>query len=270
MSNAIIRSIVRVGAVLATLAAAGLAQADWALNMTEGVTEVSRSVYSLHMLIFWVCVAIAVLVFGAMIWSIIHHRKSKGVKPATFHDSLQVEIAWTVIPFFILVLMAIPSAQVLIGMEDFRNSDLSIKVTGYQWKWHYDYLGEDVAFFSTLDRTHNAARQVRSGVDVNLVPDYLLEVDNPLVVPTGQKVRLLLTAHDVIHAWWVPAFGNKKDAIPGYVQELWFKVDLDRPGTYRGQCVELCGRDHGFMPVVVEVKPRAEFDAWLAARKTTE
>lgn len=267
MSNAIQKSIVRVGAVLATLAAAGIAQADWALNMTQGVTEVSRSVYDLHMLIFWVCVAIAVIVFGAMIWSIVYHRKSRGAKSATFHDSLEVEIAWTVIPFLILIGMAIPSAQVLIEMEDFRNSDVSIKVTGYQWKWQYEYLDQGVSFFSTLDREHNAARQVRSGVDVHQVPNYLLNVDNPLVVPTGQKVRLLLTSHDVIHAWWVPAFGNKKDAIPGYVQELWFKVDLDKPGTYRGQCVELCGRDHGFMPIVVKALPPAEYQAWLAEQK---
>ena len=266
MSNAITKCLVRVGAGLALLAAAGVAQADWALNLTEGVTDVSRSVYSLHMLIFWVCVAIAVVVFGAMIWSIVHHRKSKGVTPATFHDSLEVEIAWTVIPFLILIGMAIPSAQVLIGMEDFRNSEVSIKVTGYQWKWHYEYLDQGVGFFSTLDREHNVARQLRSGIDVHQYPDYLLNVDRPMVVPTGKKVRLLLTAHDVIHAWWVPAFGNKKDAIPGYVQELWFKVDADKPGIYRGQCTELCGRDHAFMPIVVEALPPAEYDAWLATQ----
>ena len=267
MSNAIHNSIVRVGAVLATLALAGVAQADWALNLTEGVTEVSRSVYSLHMLVFWICVAIAVVVFGAMIWSIIHHRKSKGVTPATFHDSLEVEIAWTIIPFLILVGMAIPSAQVLIGMEDFRNSEVSIKVTGYQWKWQYEYLDQGVGFFSTLDRAHNVARQVGSGIDVNQYPNYLLDVDNPLVVPTGRKVRLLVTAHDVIHAWWVPALGGKKDAIPGFVQEMWFKIDADKPGVYRGQCAELCGRDHGFMPIVVKALPAAEYDAWLAEQK---
>ncbi len=267
MSNAIHQSIARVGAVLASLAAAGIAHADWALNMTEGVTEVSRSVYGLHMLVFWICVAIAVVVFGAMIWSIIYHRKSKGVTPATFHDSLEVEIAWTVIPFLILVGMAIPSAQVLIGMEDFRNSDVSIKVTGYQWKWHYEYLDQGVAFFSTLDREHNAARQLRSGIDVHQIPNYLLNVDNPLVVPTGKKVRILLTANDVLHAWWVPALGGKKDAIPGFVQEMWFKIDADKPGTYRGQCAELCGRDHGFMPIVVKALPAAEYDAWLAEQK---
>lgn len=267
MSYATTKGIARIGAVLASLAAAGVARADWALNLTEGVTEVSRSVYSLHMLVFWICVAIAVVVFGAMIWSIVHHRKSKGVKPATFHDSLEVEIAWTILPFLILVGMAIPSAQVLIGMEDFRNSEVTVKVTGYQWKWQYEYLDQGVGFFSTLDRTHNAARQTGSGIDVNQYPDYLLEVDNPLVVPTGRKVRLLVTAHDVIHAWWVPAFGGKKDAIPGFVQEMWFKIDADKPGVYRGQCTELCGRDHGFMPIVVKALPADEYDAWLAEKK---
>jgi len=266
MSTVILKGIARIAIVFAALAA-GAARADWALNMTEGVTEVSASVYKLHMQIFIVCCVIALVVFGAMIWSIVRHRKSLGVKPATFHDSLEVEIAWTVIPFLILVAMAIPSAQVLIGMEDFRNSQLSIKVTGYQWKWHYDYLDEGVAFFSTLDREHNAARRLGSGVDVTQFPDYLLEVDEPLVVPVGKKIRLLLTAQDVLHAWWVPALGGKKDAIPGYVQEMWFKVDADKAGVYRGQCAELCGRDHGFMPIVVRALPQDEYDAWLAARK---
>jgi cytochrome c oxidase subunit 2 len=219
------------------------------------------------MLIFWVCVAIAVVVFGAMIWSIVHHRKSKGAKPADFHDSVAVEIAWTVVPFLILVAMAIPSARTLLKMEDFRKSDLTIKVTGYQWKWHYDYIDDGVAFYSTLDAASNAARQKGSGIDPATVPNYLLEVDRPLVVPVGKKVRLLLTANDVIHAWWVPALGGKKDAIPGYVQEFWFQVDEDKPGLYRGQCAELCGRDHGFMPIVVQALAPAEYDAWLAARK---
>jgi len=243
------------------------ASADWALNMTEGVTQISAEVYKLHMWIFWVCVVIAVVVFGAMIWSIVHHRKSKGAKPADFHDSLAVEIAWTVVPFLILVAMAIPSARTLIKMEDFRDSQVTIKVTGYQWKWHYDYLEQGVSFFSTLDREHNAARQLGSGIDVHAIPNYLLNVDEPLVVPTGKKVRLLLTSNDVIHAWWVPALGGKKDAIPGYVQEMWFEVDEDKPGVYRGQCAELCGRDHGFMPIVVEAKLPADYEAWLAERK---
>jgi cytochrome c oxidase subunit 2 len=266
MSTFSTKGIVRALVVLAAFAA-GAAHADWALNMTEGVTEVSRDVYWLHMLIFKICVGIAVLVFGVMIWSIVHHRKSRGVKPATFHDSLEVEIAWTVVPFLILVAMAIPSARVLIGMEDFRNSQLTVKVTGYQWKWHYDYLDDGVSFFSTLDAEHNAARRMGSGIDVNRFPDYLLEVDEPLVVPVGVKVRLLVTAQDVIHSWWVPALGGKKDAIPGFVQEFWFKVEADKPGVYRGQCAELCGRDHAFMPIVVRALPQAEYDAWLAERK---
>jgi cytochrome c oxidase subunit 2 len=255
-----------VAVALTALVTAG-AQADWALNMTEGVTRVSHDVYGLHMLIFWVCVAIAFVVFGAMIYSIVNHRKSKGAKPADFHDSLAVEIAWTVVPFMILIAMAIPSAKTLIKMEDFRGSEVTIKVTGYQWKWHYEYLDQGVGFFSTLDREHNAARQLGSGVDVHQIPNYLLNVDQPMVVPTGKKVRLLLTANDVIHSWWVPALGGKKDAIPGYVQEFWFEVDEDKPGLYRGQCAELCGRDHGFMPIVVEALAPAEYDAWLAARK---
>lgn len=260
-------SFSRALAALAALVVSSTARAEWALNMPEGVTRISHEVYGLHMLIFWVCVIIAVFVFGAMIYSIVMHRKSKGVKPADFHDSLAVEIAWTVVPFLILVAMAIPSARTLIKMEDFRGSEVTIKVTGYQWKWHYDYLDQGVSFFSTLDREHNAARQINSGIDVNTIPNYLLEVDEPLVVPTGKKVRLLLTANDVIHAWWVPDLGGKKDAIPGYIQEMWFEVDADKPGLYRGQCAELCGRDHGFMPIVVNAVSPAEYDAWLAGRK---
>lgn len=265
--NPLRRESLRALAALATLATSGAAHAEWALNMTEGVTQISQEVYGLHMLIFWVCCAIAALVFGVMIYSIINHRKSKGVKPADFHDSIAVEIAWTVVPFLILVIMAIPSARTLIKMEDFRGSEVTIKVTGYQWKWHYDYLDQGVSFFSTLDREHNAARQMGSGIDVRQVANYLLDVDNPLVVPTGKKVRLLLTANDVIHAWWVPALGGKKDAIPGYVQELWFKIDEDKPGVYRGQCAELCGRDHGFMPIVVNALSAADYDVWLAAHQ---
>ena len=167
-----------------------------------------------------------------------------------------------------LVIMAIPAARTLIAIEDTRNTELSIKVTGYQWKWHYDYLGEDVKFFSALDRASDETRQLQSGRDPNEVADYLLNVDKPLVVPEDTKVRLLLTAQDVIHAWWVPQFGMKKDAIPGVVNELWFKVDAGKTGIYRGQCAELCGRDHGFMPIVVKVVTKEEYKAWVAAQKT--
>lgn len=239
----------------------GAALADWELNMPKGVTDISREVYELHMLIFYICVAIGVVVFGAMIWSIIHHRKSKGVKPATFHHNTIVEIIWTTIPFLILVGMAVPAARTLIDLEDFRRSDISIKVTGYQWKWRYDYLDHDFGFFSTLAPESNAARQLRSGVDPATIENYLLDVDHPLVVPVGKKVHLLLTAADVIHSWWVPDLGGKRDAIPGFINEWWFLAN--EPGIYRGQCAELCGRDHGFMPVVVEVLPQEEYDAWI-------
>jgi cytochrome c oxidase subunit 2 len=251
---------------------ASVAHADWGgLNMTEGVTILSRKIYSLHMLILWICVAIAVVVFGVMIYSIIKFRKSQGAEAdKTLVHSTKVEIIWTVIPIAILVFMAVPIARTLIEIEDMGNVNLNIKVTGYQWKWEYDYLGQNVSFFSTLKRDSDAARQLGSGIDPKSVPNYLLDVDNPLVVPAGTKIRFLLTAQDVIHAWWVPAFGMKKDAIPGYVNEIWVQVEADKVGTYRGQCAELCGRDHGFMPIVVEVKSPAEFDAWLRAKQAEQ
>jgi cytochrome c oxidase subunit 2 len=241
------------------------AMAAWDLNLRVGVTELSREIYGLHMLILWICVAIAAAVFGVMIYSIATFRKSKGAVPATFDHNTKAEVIWTVIPVLILVGMAVPAARTLVKIEDTRGSELTIKVTGYQWKWQYEYVDHGVSFFSTLARTSDEARQLDSGVDPDSVANYLLEVDNPLVVPQGRKVRVLITANDVIHAWWVPDFGMKKDAIPGFINEMWFNAD--QPGIYRGQCAELCGRDHGFMPVVVEVKPQAEFDAWLAAQK---
>ena len=256
-------------ALLAVAALAPAARAEWSnINMTEGVTPLSRDIHALHMTIFWWCVAIGVFVFGWMIWSLVKFRKSQGAKPdVTMVHSTKAEIIWTVIPVFILVLMAIPATRTLIAIEDTRGTELSIKVTGYQWKWHYEYLGQDVKFFSTLSRSSDEARQLQSGIDPKSVPDYLLDVDNPLVVPEDTKVRVLLTAQDVIHAWWVPAFGMKKDAIPGNVNELWFKVDKGKTGIYRGQCAELCGRDHGFMPVVVKVVTKAEYAQWLAQQK---
>jgi cytochrome c oxidase subunit II len=244
---------------------AGAALAAWDLNMPVGVTELSKEIYGLHMLILWVCVIIAVAVFGAMIYSIVKFRHSQGAVPASFDHSTRAEVIWTIIPIAILVGMAVPAAETLIKIEDTRDSDITIKVTGYQWKWHYDYLDQGVAFFSTLAGESNAARQLDSGVDPYKVENYLLDVDNPLVVPQDAKVRVLLTASDVIHAWWVPAFGMKKDAVPGFVNELWFRVD--EPGIYRGQCAELCGRDHGFMPIVVEVKTQADYENWLANAK---
>jgi cytochrome c oxidase subunit 2 len=239
------------------------------LNMTRGVTEISENIYSLHMTIFWWCVAIAVFVFGWMIWSLVAFRHSQGAKPDTqMLHSTKAEIIWTVVPVVILVIMAVPAARSLIAIEDTSNSELSIKVTGYQWKWQYDYLDEKVSFFSSLDRTSNETRQLQSGKDPRAVENYLLDVDKPLVVPEDTKVRLLLTSQDVIHAWWVPAFGLKKDAIPGTVNEMWFKVKTGKTGTYRGQCVELCGRDHGFMPIVVKVVTKDEYKAFIASQKS--
>lgn len=261
-----VSTLVRVAALSAVASSAALAEK--ALNMPKGVTDLSVKIYDLHMLIFWVCVVIAVIVFGAMIYSIVKFRKSQGaVADTKLTHSARVEMIWTVIPVVILVAMAVPAAKTLIEIEDTRDSELTIKVTGYQWKWHYDYLDDGVSFFSTLARSSDAARQLGSGVDPTTIPNYLLEVDNPLVVPDGTKVRLLVTANDVIHAWWVPDFGMKKDAIPGFINEMWFRVDEGKTGTYRGQCTELCGRDHGFMPIVVEVKSKADYAAWLTAKK---
>ena len=262
------RLLTAAGALLAALAAP-LAHAEWTLNMTTGVTNMSTEIYSLHMKMFWWCVAIAVFVFGWMIVSIVKFQKSKGAVPdTTMVHSTKAEIIWTVIPVLILVVLAVPAAKTLIKLEDSRGSELTVKVTGYQWKWQYDYLDAGVSFFSTLSRDSNAARQLQSGIDPKSVESYLRDVDEPLVVPTGTKVRLLITSADVIHAWWVPELAIKKDAIPGFVNELWFQIDADKPGTYRGQCVELCGRDHGFMPIVVVAKAPDDYKAWLTARQS--
>ncbi|WP_167494644.1 MULTISPECIES: cytochrome c oxidase subunit II [Vibrio] len=234
------------------------AESDY--NMTQGVTEISGQVYDLHMLIFYICCAIALVVFGVMFYSIIHHRKSKGAVAAHFHESTKIEILWTIIPILILVAMAIPATKTLIAMEDTSQSDLTVKITGSQWKWHYSYFGEDVEFFSLLATTD---KQIE-GVEVKGA-NYLLEVDNPLVVPINRKIRFLMTSDDVIHSWWVPAFAVKKDTVPGFINEAWTKID--EPGVYRGQCAELCGRAHGFMPIVVHAMEEAEYDAWLVAKK---
>jgi cytochrome c oxidase subunit 2 len=254
----------RAAAALTTLLATSMAHASkW--NMPEGANEISRNVYSLHMMVFWICVAIGVVVFGVMFYSIFAHRRSKNPVPATFHESTTVEIIWTLVPFIILVCMAVPAAGTLIKMYDTRNADMTIKITGVQWRWQYDYVDSGVGFISSLSQDSNFARQLRSGVDPSTVPDYLLSVDHNLVVPTGKKIRLLITSSDVIHGWWVPDLAVKRDAIPGFVNEVWFTVD--EPGIHRGQCTVLCGRDHGFMPIVVEAKAPAEFDAWVKAQK---
>jgi cytochrome c oxidase subunit 2 len=257
------RAFAFLGSLLASGSAFAYTGAKW--NLPEGVTEISREVHHLHMIIFWVCVVIAVVVFGVMFYSVFAHRKSRHPKPADFHESTLVEIIWTTIPFVILIGMAIPAAATLVRMDNTANSDLTVKITGYQWKWQYEYIGEDVSFFSTLAAESNKARQLQSGIDVNTVPNYLVDVDNPLVLPVGKKVRFLITSNDVIHAWWVSEIAVKKDAIPGYVNEIWTKID--QPGTYRGVCAELCGRDHGFMPIVVKALPEDEYAAWLASKK---
>jgi len=239
-------------------------------NLPTGVTDLARDMYGLHMEVFWICVGIAIVVFGAMIYTLVKFRHSQGaVADTTMLHSTKVEIIWTIVPVLILVVMAVPAADLILKQEDTRKSELSIRVTGYQWKWEYAYMdaAEGVDFFSTLARDSNFARQVNSGIDPKSVPNYLLEVDKPLVIPSGTKVRLLLTSQDVIHAWWVPDFGAKRAAIPGFVNELWFKVDPGKEGVYRGQCAALCGRDHGFMPVVVDVRTPDEFKKWVETQK---
>ena len=233
------------------------------VNMTQSVTEVGQSIYGLHMLIFWICVVIGIAVFGVMFYSIYYHRKSRGVVPAQFHESTKVEIAWTVVPFVILIGMAFPATSTLLEIYDFEDAEMDILITGYQWKWKYEYLnenGENVAFFSNLS-TDQAEIYNVADKDEN----YLLEVDEPVVIPVNTKVRFLVTANDVIHAWWVPELAVKKDAIPGFINETWTKATEE--GIYRGQCAELCGKDHGFMPVVVNVVSQEEYDEWLSGKK---
>lgn len=239
---------------------ANTAWADSAINLTKGVTAISNEVYGLHMMVLYICIAIGIVVFGAMFWSIAFHRKSKGAKAADFHESTKVEILWTVIPVIILIAMAVPATSTLIAMEDNSNSDITILVTGSQWKWHYKYFNEDIEFYSVLS-TPRAQYENQQGTGEAKGENYLLEVDKPLVIPVNKKVRFLLTSDDVIHSWWVPAFAVKQDANPGFINEAWTIVD--KPGIYRGQCAELCGKDHGFMPVVVEVKSEADYQAWL-------
>jgi cytochrome c oxidase subunit 2 len=239
----------------------GTVLANSTINMRKGVTDISENVYQLHMIIFIICCVIALLVFSVMFWSIIRHRKSQGAKPAQFHESTKIEILWTAIPVVILVAMAIPATQTLIKMEDPSKSELTIKVTGSQWKWHYQYLTYeeqtlDIGFYSITSTPQSQITNQQEKTDT-----YLLEVDKPLVIPTGKKVRFLFTSDDVIHAWWVPDFAVKKDAVPGFINEAWTNVNEE--GIYRGQCAELCGKNHGFMPIVVDVRSPEEFDKWL-------
>ena len=254
-----------VALMLASTGVAARAASDY--NLPEGVTPVSHDVYSLHMMVFWVCVGIAVVVFGAMLVAIFKFRKAAGAKAANFHESTAVEIVWTIVPVIILVAMAIPAAKTLVRMADTSDPGMTIKIVGYQWKWEYDYLQEGFSFFSMLSRESDEASQKGSGIDPTTVPNYLRDVDHPLVVPVGVKIRLLITADDVIHSWWMPDFGGKTDAIPGFVNQTWIKVE--EPGVYRGACAELCGRWHGFMPIVVVAKTPADYQAWVNAMKAS-
>src|SRR5258706_10356896 len=251
--------------------AAPAAHAAWTLNMTPGITAISRRVYELHMLMYWWCVAIAVFVFGWMILSIVRFRKSQGaVADAKLVHNTTAEIIWTVLPVLILIIMAVPAARTLIQTEDATNTELTIRVTGYQWKWGYEYVDSGVTVLSTLDRASNATRQLGSGLDPYKVPNYLLNVDHPLVVPAGVKVRLLVTAQDGIHSWWVPAAAIKKDANSRFLNEAWLKIDarITRLGCRQGR--QPCGRGHGFMPIVIDVRSKADFAAWMQTQKALQ
>ncbi|MGQ0443435.1 MAG: cytochrome c oxidase subunit II [Methylophilaceae bacterium] len=253
------RNILSLGSALLSLFSVS-AHADYALNLKAPATEIASQIYDLHMLILWVCVWIFILVFGLMFYSIYKHRKSVGHKAAQFHENHVLEIIWTIIPAIILAAMAYPATKTIFAMKDTTAADMSIKITGYQWKWGYDYLDQGVQYISTLSTTQD---QILNKAEKG--ENYLLEVDNPMVVPIGKKVRLLITAQDVIHAWWIPEFGVKQDAIPGFIKEAWIRVE--KPGVYRGQCAELCGKDHGYMPIVVEAMEEDKYNEWIASRK---
>lgn len=238
---------------------------QWQLNMGRGVTHTARMAWEAHMVALVVCVVIGVLVFGAMAYAILKFRRSKGAVAAQFSHNTKAEIIWTVIPIVILVVMAWPATAKLIAMYDTRESEMTVKITGYQWMWKYEYLGEGIEFTSRMDRESDRIRQTGERPTVVANPHYLLDVDNRLVLPVDTKVRFVITSDDVIHAWWVPALGWKQDAVPGFINERW--TSIDTVGVYRGQCAELCGKDHGFMPIVVEAVSKEDFKRWLAARK---
>ncbi|MGD8350951.1 MAG: cytochrome c oxidase subunit II [Gammaproteobacteria bacterium] len=246
----------------ASLLVAPVAQADYNLNMTRSVTPIGHELFGLHMLVFWICVVIGVVVFGAMGWSIIHHRKSKGAESANFHESTTVEIIWTIVPLLILIGIAIPATGTLLDLEDAKtDADLTLEVTGIQWKWKYHYVDDDISFISSLAQSSRDAVADPTGTE-----HYLREVDQPVVLPINKKIRFLFHSQDVIHAWWVPDLAVKQDSIPGYINDSWALIE--EPGTYRGQCAELCGKDHGFMPIVVEAVTEADFEKWLASKKS--
>ena len=234
---------------------------DWdALNMREGVTQVSRDVFELHMLIFYICVAIGAVVFSVMFYSLFRYTKKRNPNPSTFHESTKLEVAWTIIPFLVLIAMAVPASKTLTEIYDDEEGEINIQVVGYQWKWEYKYLEDDINFFSNLSTDQDEI--------YNLVPkgeNYLLEVDEPLIIPVDTRVRFLITANDVIHSWWVPDFAIKQDAIPGFINTAWTRAE--ETGIYRGNCTELCGKNHGFMPVVVKVVEKDEYNDWVLAKK---
>jgi len=258
--NTFVKQLVTPIIALALISIGDYTWADWTVNMPRGVTPISRDIYDLHMAIFWICVVIGVIVFGVLIYTLIFHRKSRGAVAANFHEHPILEVIWAVVPFIILVIMAIPASRVLIAMDDNSAADITIKVTGYQWKWQYDYLDENIGFFSNLA---TPIEEIKNAQKKN--PWYLLEVDNPVVVPINKKIRFLVTAHDVIHSWWVPALGIKRDGIPGFIHESWARIET--PGTYRGQCAELCGVNHAYMPIVVQAMTESDYQAWLLEQK---
>lgn len=259
---------IRVAGLLSLMLFSGQSLADYQMNLSPGVTTFSQGAYEIHQMVMWICVVIGIGVFGVMTYSIINHRKSKGAVPATFDDNMTAEVLWTVIPFIILIVMAIPATKVLIAMEDVSNSEMSVKITAYQWKWHYDYnvgeKAEEINFFSNITTPDSLA--IATSGNVPKDENYLSNVDNRMVVPANTKVRLLFTSNDVIHAWWVPAFGVKKDAVPGFINESW--INVPEPGVYKGKCAELCGMNHGFMPIVVEVLSKEDYASWVGGQKT--
>ena len=251
-------------AFTATFLLAVGARADYHVDILPPVTPVSREIYDLHFGILWVCVAIFIVVFGAMFWSVFKHRRSQGAKASQFHENTTIEVIWTIIPFVILIGMAYPATQTVLKMKDASNADISIKVTGYQWKWEYDYQQDGVKFLSNLATPRDQIdEREKPGAPKN--ENYLLEVDNPMVVPVGKKVRLLITSNDVIHGWFVPQVGVNQYGIPGFIKDAWFTVE--KAGTYRGQCSQICGKEHAYMPIVVVAKPQAEYDAWAKEAK---
>ncbi len=262
--------------IVATAVTAAVIAAFWLLlaapgytgneiNMPRGVTAQSQLSYDLHMIILWICVVIGIIVFSAMFYSIVAHRKSKGYEASQFTHSTKAEIVWTIIPVLILVVMAVPATTALVHMEVAPETEMTIKITGFQWRWKYEYMEDDIRFISSLHSDSNAARRLASGANPESVENYLREVDNPLVLPTNTKIKFLITADDVIHSWWVPSLGWKRDAVPGFINEAW--TEILEPGVYRGQCAELCGKDHGFMPIVLNVLPRDEYETWAEGQR---